>query len=162
MELEKLLSVDEKELLSLVYYHRNKYQFTKTRQDELHPDDFEIIKLLKAVEKYVWDIAEERKKEQEEKPKESAKEQLKMIEESLDFIKKHPHSSDAQDEIKEDIAELKKRHKIFKKKCEEEEIAFQTLQLAKKNRDISTAALRDYLLGEKINSQWKNLPMGIS
>ena len=67
--MEKFLTQDEKELLSLVHYHRAQYEKTKLRQGGLHPDDIEIMKMLDQAEELLKNISEQRKKSEEERNK---------------------------------------------------------------------------------------------
>ena len=67
--MDNYLTPDEKELLSLVHYHRRQYEETKKKQGGLHPDDIEIMKQLDNAEKLINDIINERKKEEQEKLK---------------------------------------------------------------------------------------------
>ncbi|MFH1004192.1 MAG: hypothetical protein V1781_01640 [Bacteroidota bacterium] len=68
-DLEKYLDKDEKELLSLIFYHRRQYENTKIRQGGLHPDDIQIMELLDKGETMLKSISLERKNREEIKQK---------------------------------------------------------------------------------------------
>ena|ERR1051326_4370494 len=160
-EFAAYLTKDEKELLSLIEYHRKHYRETEKAQGGLHPDDYEILKHFDHAEGFVKLIVSDRKQREETRNK--LKEQLKWTEETETILKANEQNfSKLPDKIKQDASMLKEKLKEFKDACEAEEKAYQGLLKAEEERTRIVQQYRDYFLSAKLQDRFGNFPIGES